>query len=351
MYPRRLALSLSCLALGAGATFPSAAAPPKGDPLLPKQWGLAQVQAQQAWRVATGKGVIVAVLDGGVDATNPDLRGRVLPGLDLLHRARNAWADVDSHGTGVAGVIAAARNNGLGIAGVAPDARILPVKIGEYHHVDGNLMAPAVRWAADQRASVIVLSVQTLAGVDVVDTVAPSVLDVGTQAAIDYAWAKGAVIVVAAGNNSEPVCSHPASLRHVICVGAVDKRQLKPAFSSFDGAMTTDYLVAPGGSDSPIGFDTPPAAGGVGNDEHIWSTAVPGTGTVINQELWTQMRGTSFAAPFVAGVAALLVQRGLNNVQIVARLKATAIDLGVPGRDPIYGYGEVNAARAVGVTS
>lgn len=349
MYPRRLALSLNCLALGAAATFPSAAAPPKGDPLLAKQWGLAQVQAQQAWRVATGKGVIVAVLDGGVDATNPDLRGKVLPGLDLVHNAKNAWSDVDSHGTGVAGVIAAARNNGVGIAGVAPDVRILPVKYGE--HQPGPLTHVAVRWAADHGASVIVISEATVPAFDVVDAVAPSILDVGLQASIDYAWGRGAVIVVAAGNNSEPVCSHPASLRHVVCVGAVDKRQLKPAFSSFDGAMTTDYLVAPGGSDSPIGFDTPSAAGGVGNDEHIWSTAVPGTGTVVNQERWTQMRGTSFAAPFVAGVAALLVQRGLNNVQIVARLKATAIDLGAPGRDPIFGYGEVNAARAVGVTS
>ena len=336
--------ALACALSFSLALAPTAGAgAPKGDPLLPKQWGLSQVKAPEAWRVATGKGVIVAVLDGGVDGTHPDLRGKVLPGLDLVHRTKNAWADLDGHGTGVAGVIAAARGNGVGIVGVAPDARILPVKYGDYQP-NGNLTAQAVRWAADRRASVIVISEATLPGVDAVRPV----LQVDVQQAIDYAWAKGAVIVVAAGNNSEPICSAPASLRRVLCVGAVDKRQLKPAFSSFDAAMTSDYLVAPGGSDSPIGFDVPAMTGGVGNDEQIWTAAVPGTGTVVNQDYWTQVRGTSFASPFVAGVAALLFQRGLTNVQIVARLKATATDLGTPGRDPVYGYGEVDAARAVG---
>lgn len=329
-----LACALSLfLALPAVAT----AAPRTGDPLLGKQWGLAQIDAPAAWRVATGKGVVVAVIDLGVDGTHPDLRGRVLPGLDLVNNAKNAWADTDGHGTGVAGVVAAARGNGKGIVGVAPDARILPVKIGDFQP-DNNLTPRALRWAAAHGARVIVLSIETLAGVDVV---APAVLEAEVQEALDEVWAKGVVVVVAAGNNSEPICSAPASLRHAVCVGAVDKRRLKPAFSSFDAAMGHDYLVAPGGSDNPLGTD--------GVEEHIWTTAVPGAGTVVTQDYWVQMRGTSFASPFVAGVAALLVQRGLTNAQIVQRLEATATDLGTPGRDPVYGYGEVNAARALGV--
>ena len=338
------------VAVGCALSFslvvaPTADAARKGDPLLPKQWGMAQVHATKAWSRATGKGVIVAVIDSGVDATHPDLRRKVLPGLDLVHQTRNAWTDVEGHGTGVAGVIAAARGNGLGIAGIAPDVRILPVKDGDYQP-DGNLMPIAIRWAADHGAAVINVSQGTLPVLDAVD---PVVLAADMQAAIDHAWAKEAVIVVAAGNNYEPICSSPASLRHVLCVGAVDKRQLKPAFSSFDAAMSTDYLVAPGGSDDPIGFDSPAAAGNLGNDEHIWTTAVPGTGTVVNDQYWTQVRGTSFAAPFVAGVAALLAQRGLTNSQIVRRILSTTTDLGAPGRDPLYGYGEVDAARAVGL--
>lgn len=336
---RRLVLSVSCLVLGAAATLPSGAAAPKGDPLMAKQWGLDQVHASAAWRVATGKGVIVAVLDGGVDGNHPDLRGRVLPGVDLVHHTKNGWSDAISHGTGVAGVIAATRNNGLGIAGVAPDARILPVKYFDTAP-SGNDTPAAVRWAADHGASVILVSEETLPGIDVLPD---PVLDVGAQSAVDYAWAKGAVIVVAAGNNSEPICSEPASLHHVLCVGAVDKRAIKPAFSSYDAAMTTDYLVAPGGSDNPLG--TP------GIEEHIWTTTVPGTGTTPTADYWVQMRGTSFASPFVAGVAAMLVQQGLTNRQIVARLESTATDLGPAGRDPVYGYGEVNAARALGLTS
>jgi subtilisin family serine protease len=329
---RTAVLGLSLLvALGT----PTGAAPVKGDPLLPRQWGLAQVNAVEAWRTATGKGVVVAVIDGGVDASHPDLRGRVLPGRDLVRGEKNAWRDVDGHGTQVAGIIAAARGNGAGIAGIAPDARILPVKNGEFQSM-GSLTPTAVRWAADKGAKVIVISEETIAGLD---AVAPHVIDVETQAAIEHAWSRGAVIVVAAGNNSEPICSSPASLDRVLCVGAVDRRRTKPVFSSFDASMTRDYLVAPGGSDVAVATE--------GADEHVWTTTVPGTGTTTGSALWTQVRGTSFAAPHVAGVAALLVELGLSNREVVARLTQTAADLGPAGRDPVYGYGLVDAAAAV----
>jgi subtilisin family serine protease len=128
---RLVAVAVGCVLSLSAALAPTAAGgTAKGDPLLAKQWGLSQIHAPEAWRVATGRGVVVAVLDGGVQAAHPDLRGKVLPGVDLVHHARNAWLDVDGHGTGVAGIIAAARGNGQGIVGVAPDARILPVKYG-----------------------------------------------------------------------------------------------------------------------------------------------------------------------------------------------------------------------------
>ena len=333
-----LALSLS-LSLATGAY----ASAPHGDPLLPRQWGLAQVSAQQAWHSATGKGVVVAVIDMGVDGTHPDLRGRVLPGIDLFDPTqKTGWHDIDGHGTEVAGVVAATRGNGLGIAGVAPDATILPVRVGDVSP-NGNLTARAVRWAVAHAAKVIVMSIGTL---PVLDAVSPAFNQLGfeDQAAIDEAWAKGVTVIVAAGNNAEPICSDPASLKHVVCVGAVDKRRLKSGYSSFDAAMSQDYLVAPGGSDDPYASDAPVAAA---NDELVWTTTVPGTGTQVTHDYWGQEHGTSFAAPFVGGIAALLVQRGLSNTAIVKRLESTATDLGAPGRDPVFGYGEVNAAAAV----
>lgn len=329
------AFVVAVLAVSSGA-----AAQPTTDPLRPRQWALDQLHAERAWQKATGKGIMVAVVDTGVDATHPDLTGRVLPGLDLAHRTRNAWDDVEGHGTSVAGVIAAARDNGRGIVGIAPDVRVLPVKVGDTD-ADGNLLAPAITWAADHGAKVVNVSIGGLPALDAVS--APLYADV--QQAIDRAWRRGVLVVVAAGNNAEPVCSIPASLDHALCVGSVDRRQVKPAYSSFDAAMARDYLVAPGGSDSPVGFDLP---AGLAPDELVWTTVPRGAGTVTFPDYWAQQRGTSYAAPYVAGVAALLFQRGLTVSQVRTRLLATATDLGTPGRDPLYGYGEVDAARAVG---
>lgn len=330
-----------CAVLLTGGLAPAAqSAPPHGDPLLAQQWALTQLHAQAAWRVATGKGVVVAVVDTGVDERHPDLRGKVLRGFNVAPGQATSLEGTAGHGTGVAGVIAANRGNGQGIVGVAPDARILPVKIGN-DLGDLNYLAPAITYAADHGAKVINLSVGAGPGTDTL----LALLATEVQDAVDHAWAKGALLVAAAGNESEPQCTWPASLRHVLCVGAVDRRQVPPTFSNHDVGMQSDYLVAPGGSDSPYGGNPP---GGVLADENIWTTVVPGTGTFVSAEYWAQERGTSFSAPYVSGVAAMLFQRGLTNAQVRDRLLATATDLGAPGRDPVFGYGEVDAARAVG---
>jgi subtilisin family serine protease len=155
------------------------------------------------------------------------------------------------------------------------------------------------------------------------------------QDAIAYAWSKGAVIVAAAGNDGLPICEEPAATPNVLCVGSIDRSELKSYFSDSDGTLTKNYLVAPGGDGLSCGGDvlstylrsaTPSCPGDAGYDS---------------------ISGTSMAAPFVSGVAALLAQMKLTNLEILSCLKTTARDLGVPGRDPIYGHGLVDALRAV----
>ena len=321
-------------ALSLLAVVPQAqAAAHRGDPLQNLQWGLAQIHGPEAWSKSTGRGVIVAVVDSGVDATHPDLQGHVLKGVDLVHPNGSDQMDLDGHGTGVAGIIGAIRDNGQGIAGVAPDVKILPVKTTEYNVVHD--VPAAIIWAADHGAKVINISLGTVAGGELVYR-ADGYSDT-YQAAIDHAWNRGAVIVAGAGNSSLPICTEPAARHHVLCVGAVDKRGMRVAYSSFDAAMTTDYLVAPGGS----------AVDASGVEELIWTTTIPGTGVQVERNFWGEAGGTSYAAPVVAGVAALLSARGLTNAQIMTQIEQTTTDLGTAGRDPIYGYGEVNAAAAL----
>ena len=291
------------------------------------------MHADQAWSRSTGKGVVVAVIDSGVDGRHPDLAGQVLAGKDFVHGAKNGWSDLDGHGTAAAGIIAARRGNGRGIVGVAPSARILPVKVGDSE--TSTSVAEAIVWAADHGAKVINASLGLLPGAVVADVAVPALV-AADQAAVDHAWARGAVVVASAGNNSEPLCSEPALLEHVLCVGSVDKRQVHSAYSNEDLAMRSTYLVAPGGSDVPVAQ--------TGLDELLWTTV---SGDSAAYGPYNEVRGTSFAAPFVSGVAALLSARGLTNAQIVQRLLSTCQDLGLPGRDGVYGYGEVDAARAV----
>lgn len=345
MEAMRRAGPFALLAL-AGSLLAVAPAPAASDPLRPKQWGLANVHAPEAWAVSRGRGVLVAVVDSGVDYRHEDLRGRVVVarGSNFTCAAaaprscRNDPADDAGHGTHVAGIIAATANNGKGIAGVAPQARILAVKVLD-RNAEGasENVAAGVRFAADRGARVINLSLAQLPL-----NGSPLVED-----AIAYAWRKGAVIVAAAGNEGVPVCDAPAASARTICVGAVDRNDTKTFYSNFGTGVG---VVAPGGSDLPFaglsdGFEV--GIGGCDSDADIWSLYPASLDTDCAPAGYQTLAGTSMAAPFVSGVAALLAARGLSNAQIVDRIAATADDLGAPGDDPVYGAGRVNALRAV----
>ncbi|HZM75777.1 MAG TPA: S8 family serine peptidase, partial [Candidatus Limnocylindrales bacterium] len=149
------------------------------DTVRAEQWQITMLDAQKAWDYSTGAGVIVAVIDSGVAAAHPDLQGQVLPGTDYVREGGDGTADEAGHGTTVAGLIAGSRNDGEGVVGLAPDAKILPVRVldSANQYKDPHVVAEAIVWAVDHGARVINLSL----GSDKSD---PSLAE-----AIDYAFA------------------------------------------------------------------------------------------------------------------------------------------------------------------
>jgi len=312
---------------------PTATAP--NDPLLDRQWGLSQIKVGGAWsRGALGAGTTIAVVDTGVDLNHPDLRDKLLPGADFVtdETCTPGAQDLNGHGTHVAGIAAAITNNGIGVAGVAPSAGILPVRVlDSAGEGTGDDISNGIKWAADQGAQVINLSL----GNDV-----PVVDVTGLGEAVDYAWSKGAVIVAAAGNSTLPLCGFPAASTHAVCVAATDSTGTPSIYSNFPLRLDGGVAVrAPGGDGS----------GDCGPDADIWSTfwpaasgdeaeACPPTG-------YEPLAGTSMATPFVSGIAALLRGAGLSNQQVLDCLKRTSSNGG--SYDPIWGYGVVSAESAV----
>ena len=302
------------------AQFPS-------DPLFEKQWNLHQINAPEAWATgATGRGAVIAVIDSGVDVTHPDLENKIV----LARGMKCAWVrDTVGHGTHVAGVAAASTNNGRGIAGVAPGAKIMPF-------ITGSNPVGWIRLAADSGADVINMS-WTSAPFLPIDPLHPDLVE-----ALDYAWKKGVVLVAAAGNDFFPTCEHPASLPRVLCVASTDGNGLPSRLSNFPNKVEGPTLRAPGG----IGV------GGCDIPHDIWGP-LPPTSTYGNCGAfpgYEPLGGTSMAAPHVAGVAAMLSGMGLDNKEIVDCLTSTAVNplTGFRGQfDPVFGYGIVDAEEAV----
>jgi type VII secretion-associated serine protease mycosin len=285
------------------------------DPQLTNQrnTGLDVIGVPAAWNVAdTTSKVTVAVLDTGIDLDHPDLTPNRVAGRDTVAED-NTPNDVYGHGTMTAGIIGAATNNGRGIAGVAWNARIMPVKVldDDGSGTDADI-AQGIIWATDHGAKVINMS---LGGLGTNTTLAN---------AVRYAINRNVVVVASAGNDGSTIPHYPAAYPGVIGVTATDAQGRFAWFSDHGPTIT---LAAPG-----INVRTTTLGAGA-------ATSV-GNGT-----------GTSFSAPLVAGVAALVRERhtGWKNDRVAAELIRTARDAGPAGVDNAYGYGIVDAAAALGV--
>jgi len=311
-----LTSAIACAALLVAPAGAAGAA----DPLRSQQYGLDIVESDAAHRVTTGQGAVVAVVDSGVRADHQDLQGRLLPGFDFVDNDSDpsVGAEGDGHGTHVLGISGANSGNGIGVSSVAPGAMYIPVRVlGNDGSGSSNGVARGIDFAVARGADVINLSLGDQLG---------AVSDSGSNfaQAIDRALDAGVVVVAAAGNSGLPVCEQPSGQGRILCVGSVDENRQRSFFSSFGSGLG---VVAPGGS-ALLGRD-------------ILSLFNESAGS------YTELAGTSQAAPHVAGVAALLVSRGLKGQQAVNRILATASDAGPPGPDAEFGAGIVNARRAV----
>ncbi|MFD6292680.1 type VII secretion-associated serine protease mycosin, partial [Streptomyces sp. NPDC060205] len=319
--PRGRGLLVAALAAGL-ALLPSTAA--HADGIRAKQWALEAMHTTEAWRTTKGAGITVAVLDTGVDDEHPDLAGNVLAGKDMVGfgagRGDRPWA---RHGTAMAGIIAGhghGSGNDDGVMGIAPEAKILPVRViledgdsarSKARNTRGNALAEGIRWAADHGADVINLSLG--------DDSKSAHPEPAEDAAVQYALKKGAAVIASAGNGGEKGdhISYPAAYPGVIAATAVDRYGTRASFSTRRWYATV---------------------------------SAPGVDVVIADpdRKYYEGWGTSAASAFVSGAVALIkaAHPGLSPAQIKDLLEDTARNAPSGGRDDSLGYGFVDPAAA-----
>ena len=270
------------------------------------EWHLNKINAINAWSLTTGTtSVPIAIVDTGIDLTHPDLSSKIIQGYNVYANSSDPSDDL-GHGTAVAGTAAALSNNALGVAGISWQSPLLPIKISDpTGYATYSDMAKAIIYATDRGARVINISFG--------GRTASSTL----QNAVNYAWQKNSIVIASAGNDSSTV-SYPAACQNAVAVSATLSDDTFASFSNYGNSIA---ISAPG-----KGIYTTVKGGGYGS--------------------WY---GTSFSSPIVAGVAALILSLNpqLSNSQVVDILTKTSDDLGSAGYDIYFGFGRVNAYRAL----
>ena len=283
------------------------------DPDYGKQWNLRSINIESAWDETKGSGVTVAVIDTGISPI-PDLKDtKFVKGYDFVNDKIEAYDDA-GHGTHVAGTIAQSTNNNYGVAGIAYEASLMPLKVlGASGGGTVADIAEAIRYAADNQADVINMSLGGAGESQLMED------------AINYAHSKGVLIIAAAGNSNQNSASYPARYPHVVGVAALDSVGIKAPYSNFGAGVD---IAAPGGSE----------AGKI-----LQETINPETG----ESIFEGYQGTSMAAPHVAGVAALVKAAGIkepDEILNVLKQSSRAVK-----EDPLnhFGAGHLDAAAAV----
>ncbi|MCR2821430.1 S8 family serine peptidase [Lederbergia panacisoli] len=274
------------------------------DPGYKNQWYLKKIQMPKAWDITKGSSQVkVAVIDAGVQTSHPDLKGKIVSPYNAVTGGKTFTAH--PHGTHVAGIIAASMNK-AGVAGIAPNVKIMPINVFYGERADMYDVAVALVYAADKGADVVNMSLGGEAYSYILDYAA------------EYAKSSGVVLIAAAGNSSTSRYTYPAALSSVLGVSATDKND---GFTNFSNYGYYIDLAAPG--------------------QDIYST--------INGSSYQNMNGTSMASPVVSGVAALILSKNplLTADQVINILTTSSKDLGSKGWDYYYGYGRVDAYKAL----
>jgi len=278
------------------------------DPYSSRQWNLEMIGMEQAWQSGlTGRGVRVAVIDTGVYTNTNDFgNGRLEAGKNLVDEAAST-NDTRGHGTFVAGIIGAEKDNGVGIAGVAPGVTIVPIKTSSDGSTADGVSAQAIRAAVDEFHC------------DVINYSSGSIrLSTGMREAVQYAVSKGVIIVCSTGNDGNTQLHYPGALPETIGVGSINKGLERSQFSHQNSSI---FVTAPG--------------------DEVYS--IGSRGSVSSSS------GTSFAAPFVTGLAALLKEAHpeMNTDDFKAILQASSYDLGAAGYDKEFGWGLIQVPAAI----
>lgn len=286
------------------------------DPMKAQQWALNSMKLPDAWKDSKGEDITIAVVDTGTDVDHPDLKDHVVAGHDFVDNDDDP-KDQNGHGTHVSGIAAAVTDNGVGIAGGAPKAKIMPVRVlGTTGSGDNQTITKGIVWAADHGAKVINLSLGE-------SGLMSRLLKGGIlNQAFKYVNGKGAVVVAAAGNDS--TIKQPYKLDSpVLVVGAGDQNGNAAPFSNFGAA---NEVSAPG--------------------VHILSTlpTYKTQETLKNTSGYGYLDGTSMAAPYVSALAALLMAQDRTPAQTMQVIRDTAKN---PSKDLRLGLGNVDAAAAV----
>ena len=304
-----------------------------------RQWAHTIVNSPAAWDVTTGSAsVVIAIIDTGIDLNHPDLAGKVVAGYDFVGGDAYPW-DENGHGTHVAGIAAAQGNNGLGVAGMDWQARIMPVRVldatGAGYSDD---IVDGIIWARDHGAKVLNLS---LGG--------PSYSQ-AMQNAVTTAHDAGRLVVAAMGNcrTISSVCpvanptNYPAAYANVMAVAATGPTDVYAFYSQYGSHCD---IAAPGGSMSSLHDPN-----GIYSTMPTYAVALNSSGFYRNYDF---VHGTSQAAPYVSGLAALIWAQSptLTPVQVQNVIQNTAFDLGAVGWDPNYGHGRIDAGAALGNVS